>query len=209
MHYTHSTDHQILIPTLPCSTSPLSPPCCSDPLLVAVLHSHSPGGLMVNLKVISTYFHILQFDTRTYCSHALALKASSLTQPVMYNVINNRSSVPDLYVKQLEVCVYGNEPQSNYHHVHLTTVCSGCANNCWRDFKSDHVLCWWTQPVSPAGWWLYPSCESVQASSCFHSILLVTIPFQDSHLRAHWSGVRPAPNHITAWDTGSHSHVCA
>lgn len=121
----------------------------------------------------------------------------------MYNVINNRSSVPDLYVKQLEVCVYGSEPQSNYHHVHLTTVCSGCANNCWRDFKCDHILCWWTQPVSPEGWWLHPSCESVQASSYFHSILLVTIPFQASHLRAHWSGMHPAPNHITAWDTGS------
>ena len=30
----------------------------------------------------------------------------SLTQPVMYKVVDNRPSVPDLYTKQLEVCVH-------------------------------------------------------------------------------------------------------
>ena len=32
----------------------------------------------------------------------------------MYNVIHNRSSVPDLYVKQLEVCAHGDEAWSNH-----------------------------------------------------------------------------------------------
>ena len=30
----------------------------------------------------------------------------TLTQPLMYKVIRNRPSVPDLYAKQLQVCVY-------------------------------------------------------------------------------------------------------
>jgi len=40
----------------------------------------------------------------------------------MYNVINNRLSVPDLYTKHLEVCVYGSETQLNHGHVHMCVL---------------------------------------------------------------------------------------
>ena len=114
----------------------------------------------------------------------------SLTQPLMYKVVDNRPSVPDLYAKQLEVCACVHMCMCvwwvySLSSVYCISVSRGWFGDDWH-FTSCCIVYWQTESLLYADWWLLSSCELVHHFvSPFHSPSHTSIPFCESYLHSN------------------------